>query len=426
MLKHCTMASKVLNVHVTYGSSTCIIISTRKEFLKKVSEKLSLDEGDIEIFDVKGKRFIGVEELKDLMKVEIKKKTSYALNGRSHSPSPAVSKEPDRKELVKKLLDNRVLTGKERAFLVDLLEDSYHPPLKRRREDDSIRPVMKNRKVQVDAVNLIANKTSYTQTDSSLEKPTLNTSIATNDIIVQSKRLATADKIDTAIANDLMAKSFDKRRNFILIERPMASFVKEKYPLLFSNAEVKNEIDRIFYDGKCTEFFQNIEKYAPHILSIARDDDPLLLTIQQKIEAFQTTPQKKYAQEVGALLMLSSLMQEGREYLKLDDTDCNPGDFPHIMCKARMNDIYFDQHIYRVFVERIMLCEASDFKEAILCLIGSYFIFNIKYPDTNFNTLVTFEKLFLEANDTDETELDLAVRQIIRSIQLKWRAKADC
>ncbi|CAL1287852.1 unnamed protein product [Larinioides sclopetarius] len=317
---------------------------------------------------------------------------------------------------------------------------------------------MKNRKVQVDAVNLIANKTSYTQTDpvlrseqiklittkiprataeslcniinslknSSLEKPTLNTSIATNDIIVQSKRLATADKIDTAIANDLMAKSFDKRRNFILIERPMASFVKEKYPLLFSNAEVKNEIDRIFYDGKCTEFFQNIEKYAPHILSIARDDDPLLLTIQQKIEAFQTTPQKKYAQEVGALLMLSSLMQEGREYLKLDDTDCNPGDFPHIMCKARMNDIYFDQHIYRVFVERIMLCEASDFKEAILCLIGSYFIFNIKYPDTNFNTLVTFEKLFLEANDTDETELDLAVRQIIRSIQLKWRAKADC
>ncbi|GBN80021.1 hypothetical protein AVEN_235904-1, partial [Araneus ventricosus] len=97
-------------------------------------------------------------------------------------------------------------------------------PLKRRKEDDSVRPKMKNRKVQVDAANLIANKTTYTQTDELINyKPSLNTS--------------TADKMDAAITTTLMSKSFDKRRNFILIERPVTSFVKEKYPLLFSNAE---------------------------------------------------------------------------------------------------------------------------------------------------------------------------------------------
>ncbi|GBN44209.1 hypothetical protein AVEN_32713-1, partial [Araneus ventricosus] len=292
---NCKMASKGnLNVHVTFGTSTCILISSRKDFLKKISEKFNLDEDEIEILDIKNKKFIGIDDLKDFIKVEIKKKTSYALNGRSHSLVPHVSKEPDRKELVQKLLDNRVLTGKERAFLVDLLEDSYHPPLKRRKEDDSVRPEMKNRKVQVDAANLIATKTAYTQTDELIHyKPSLNTSIAANDIITQSKRLASEDKIDAAAANNLMSKSFDKRRNFILIERPFTSFVKEKYPLLFSNAEVKNEVDRIFYVGKYSEFLGNIEKYAPHILSIARDDDPLLLATRHKMDGFKTPAQKK-------------------------------------------------------------------------------------------------------------------------------------
>ncbi|GBN00089.1 hypothetical protein AVEN_119591-1, partial [Araneus ventricosus] len=124
-------------------------------------------------------------------------------------------------------------------------------------------------------------------------KPSLNTSIAANDIITQSKRLASEDKIDAAAANNLMSKSFDKRRNFILIERPFTSFVKEKYPLLFSNAEVKNEVDRIFYVGKYSEFLGNVEKYAPHILSIARDDDPLLLATRHKMDGFKTPAQKK-------------------------------------------------------------------------------------------------------------------------------------
>ncbi|KAF8783096.1 uncharacterized protein LOC129963396 [Argiope bruennichi] len=414
------------HIHVTYGSQTFICQASQNEFLRKVCEKYNLKEDEIEIFDSKNKSFIGIYDLKDLMKVEIKKKVSSALNGTRHSPGPSTSKQPDKKELVQKLLDNRVLTGLERAFLVDLLEDFNYPSLKRKSVDDLVRPEMKNRKVQVDAANLIATRVTSTQTDELINyKPSLNSTITANDIIIQSKKLAAADKIDAAIATDLMLKSFDERRNFILIKCPFAKFVKEKYPLLFSNAEVRNELDRIFYDGKCTEFIANIEKYSPHILSITRDDDPLLLTTQSKMKSFKTVAQKKYAQDVGALLMISSLVHEDRNYLKLIDNNVNPGDFPYIECDAKQNDLYFDQHIFRIYVENIMLCEASDFKEAILCLVASYFIFNIKYPDANFSTLVTFEKLFLEANDTDENEIDLALKQIIRSIQLKWQAKSN-
>ncbi|GFY50878.1 hypothetical protein TNIN_256991, partial [Trichonephila inaurata madagascariensis] len=131
------------------------------------------------------------------------------------------------------------------------------------------------------------------------------------------------------------------------------------------------------------------------------------------------------AQEVGAILMISSLMHERRDYLKFLDQLYDESDFPYIKAFANLDDIFFDQHIYTVYVENNRLCEASDLKEALLCLIASYFIFNIKYQDTSFRALVVFEKLFLEDNDTDEDEIDMSVTQIIRSIQLKEQGKGQ-
>ncbi|GBO38716.1 hypothetical protein AVEN_82722-1, partial [Araneus ventricosus] len=42
--------------------------------------------------------------------------------------------------------------------------------------------------------------------------------------------------------------------------------------------------------------------------------------------------------------MVSSLVHEDREYLKLNDNK-NPtlGDFPYIECQANKKDLYFDQ-----------------------------------------------------------------------------------
>ncbi|GFX62311.1 uncharacterized protein TNCV_407061 [Trichonephila clavipes] len=189
--------------------------------------------------------------------------------------------------------------------------------------------------------------------------------------------------------------------------------------------QVRKELDRIFYTGKCQEFISNIEKHAPHILSAARDDDPLLKTTQKQIELLETSDQKKYAQEVGAILMISSLVHERGNYLKLLDHHYDDSDFPYINVLANLDEIFFDEHIYTVYAENLLLCEAKDLKEALLCLIASYFIFNIKYQDTSFRTFVVFEKLFLESSDTDETEIAISVIQIIRSIQLKEQARAS-
>lgn len=59
-------------------------------------------------------------------------------------------------------------------------------------------------------------------------------------------------------------------------------------------------------------------------------------------------------------------------------------------------------------VEGKHLCEASNFPEAVLCLMASFFIFNIDYPESCKCTLTVIEKVHLKANDTmvmdDKTE----------------------
>ncbi|GFQ65837.1 DUF5641 domain-containing protein [Trichonephila clavata] len=426
------MTTKFPSVHVTYGSQTFISNSARTEFLNNVCEKYNLNKDQIEIYDIETCKTINVKDLRDFMKVEIKKKNHppiTKINGKSYASNASTSKMPNLEVLNKKLIDNSALNGLERAYLIDCLKN-FSNPLKRKNDTVAVnqdaRPEMKNRKVQVDAANLIAHRATSTQTDELINyQPPLNNSTLTNDIIIQSKKLAASEKVDSVKATDLMVKSFDKRRNFILIERPAVSFVKEKFPLLFSCTEVRNELDRIFYTGKSQEFISNIKKYAPHILSAARDDDPLLETTQEKMKSFQTPAQREYAQEVGAILMVSSLMHEKRNYLKLLDHCYDISNFPYIETLSKLEEIFFDQHIYKVYAENLLLCEASDLKEALLCLIASYFIFNIKYPDTSFRTLVVFEKLFLEASDTDENEIDISVIQIIRSIQLKQQARGS-
>ncbi|GFU42001.1 DUF5641 domain-containing protein [Trichonephila clavipes] len=314
------MTSISPSVHVTYGSQTFISNSTRAEFLNKVCEKYNLNKDEIEIYNVETCKVVGVKDLRDFMKVEIRKKNHPPISRTSRNGYPSkasTSKIPNLEVLNKKLIDNSALNGLERAYLIECLKN-FSNPLKRKNDTGALnqdaRPEMKNRKVQVSASNLIANRATSTQTDELINyQPPLNNTTLTNDIITQSKKLAASEKVDLAKATDLMVKSFDKRRNFILIEKPAVSFVKEKFPLLFSCTEVCKELDRIFYTGKGLEFISNIEKYAPHILSAARDDDPLLRTTQEKMKLYETAIQKKSVQKVWTtcdsfLLICGSVM----------------------------------------------------------------------------------------------------------------------
>lgn len=92
--------------------------------------------------------------------------------------------------------------------------------------------------------------------------------------------------------------------------------------------------------------------------------------------------------------------------------------YPHINASCHnLKELFFDNLLYQIVVEGHTLCEATDFLEAILCLVASFFIFNIDYPESCRRTLIAIEKLYLNANDTKDLD-DLTI-QTVKLLQLE-------
>lgn len=92
--------------------------------------------------------------------------------------------------------------------------------------------------------------------------------------------------------------------------------------------------------------------------------------------------------------------------------------FPYIDARIHaLKDLYFDNVLYKIFAEGLQLCEANNLKEAVLCFVASFFIFNINYPKSCFKTLTVFEKLFLNGNDT--LDIDDTTVQWIKFFRLR-------
>ncbi|GFX62310.1 DUF5641 domain-containing protein [Trichonephila clavipes] len=205
------------------------------------------------MYDVETRKALEVKDLKDFMRVEIMKKNHSPITRtieKGYPSNASTSKIPNLEVLNKKLMDNSALNGLERMYLIECLKN-FSDPLKHENgtvavNQDHAR--MKNRKVKLCPQKLTSYRTTSTQTDELINyQLPLNKTTLTNDIIKQSKQLAALEKVDSAKATDLMIQSFHKRRNFIFIENPAVSFVKERYPLLFS----------------CTEW---VDKWIPSLL----------------------------------------------------------------------------------------------------------------------------------------------------------------
>ncbi|XP_021003125.2 uncharacterized protein [Parasteatoda tepidariorum] len=432
------------NIFVTYGDHTKLFsCSSRREFGSKVARFFGLDRSEMQLLEVsRGSRNpITINDLKDKMKLELRKngiKSTSETNGerpeRTRFESvniPDVAEQltdqdpvkvPDIVELKRKLTENRVLSGPERKFLlhvVDEFSDSIASTSRKRKRGPEEAVEKVNKKLQ--ATPQITS--TYTQTDQGIfnNPPEPSTS---KDLITESKRLARSEKKDAVKVRSLMDKTFEERRHFILLKNPILHLVKEKYPLLFSTDEVINELNRIFYDKKAEEFLSNIKKYSTTIINLVEENHPLAKTIKEANDKASTVSQKSYARQVGSLLAISNVVRERRTFLHTEDEPCEKNNYPRIEAPCEVSEIFEDVITYKIIVEGLILCEASNFPEAILCLLSSYFIFNISYPEQSFNTFVLMEKIFLDANDTDVNDVDEDTNQFIRYIKLKTNQKS--
>lgn len=427
---------KDFNINAVYDGKRHIFQCPQSEFLNAAAQFYSIDVSMIDLYVVeKGnrRRIISEYEIGDLMKVEIVKKGSK-MEQRTlrsfHEDEPLGRKETiDR--IIGKLKNNNVLNGRERKFLLGMLEDcSKDPAGKRKHEDDSNGPKMIHKRVQVHPSSK-NSKDSSVQTESSSqngdenhnEPPQASTSHSKaqeEDAIIRIKKMAGCDQVNKAEVKQLMDDTFNARRHFILMDAPLLRAVEDKFPLLFSVDEVKNELERLFYPGKCEEFFHNIQKYSSVIIDNCDPSNEIYARTIKSIERAKTKEQKRYAKAVGSILLLPTLMKEKLGFLNLQDNDCRNDIFPYIDASVHvLKEVFFDNLLFKVITEQRELCVASDFKEAVLCLMASFFIFNINYPETCDQTLILFEKLYLCANDTSDDLVVGDTQQMIKFLKLK-------
>ncbi|XP_035222472.1 uncharacterized protein LOC118195292 isoform X2 [Stegodyphus dumicola] len=418
-----------LSVKAVYHDNAQVFDCKRKDFLTEISKRFGVNENEILIFESSknSRRQISVDSLKPVSKVEIMQRTSPPrfLNGQR----PSLSNKKTEVELciISKLRENRALNGTERKFLIELIENDVEKSSKQNlmteKRDKNV--TVCNKKVQVSSPTLTTDAITQTESVEPKELTGANHSKKrkNDQVELQIKRIARNGNLDRAEVTRLLAESYDNRRHFILHDLPLVQHVKEKYPLLFTFEEVKNELERICHHGVCDDFLKNIEKYAETVLHSVPSTDPLLMKTFRKLERCTTEIQKNYARNVGSILLLSNFAKEERKYIRLLDKDIDPGDFPHIDARtSKMSELFHDSVVFKIVVEGNLLCEAFTFGEAILCLVAAFYIFNISYPDENFNTYVLFEKLYLESNET--IDIDDCLQQSLKFLKLKCESLA--
>ncbi|XP_054720082.1 uncharacterized protein LOC129229739 [Uloborus diversus] len=419
-------AMNKLNINVSYGGKKEIFNCTKQEIIGLIKKHFCLS-GEVELY----KRFKETKEriephnIKDLMaiEVELKKRTRSALNGHARFHEDYEIGEPSNNAtyhelMIKKLLDNKTLNGKERMDVIGMIRNRkiLHKSRKRKRKEKTPREEvpMLHKKLQVCLRDV---KDSSAQTDP-IRLESLNDSISEDDLIIKMKKMSCWNTKNIA-AKKLMQKTFSERQRYIYSKRPPAKMTREIYPLLFSLEEVKNELERIFNFGKCREFLKNVQKFSGCILENARDT--ALCKIARKIiQKSETEEQSKYALQVGALLCLPVALREEASFLRLKNQANICGEYPYIHAPTLdLEDVFLLQEraVFKIVVEGITLCTTALFPEAILCLMASFYIFNINYTPATYRTYVAMEKLFLEGNETEE--VDGFTSQLIKYFKLK-------
>lgn len=494
---------KDFNINVTYQGKSHLFQCPPTEFLYTVSKYYEIDSSFIDIYAInkERRRKISLSELADLMKVEI------ILRGRTPvitDPSPLVPScggEIITERIVDKLTHNNILSGPERKYIIDLLENPTKiTSVKRKfndkdvschkrkvkvshkmiqckpsafyyrtassqtdetyedsnaKADDTDHTIQlptsfKNSFVQTDVIlshdDDCVKKGAYLKDDTSVRKhgndfncKVMLTKIdqckdaasQTDDVFIPStegeralvklKKLATENEKNPAEIEKLMDASFDDRRHFILLKAPLVAAVREKYPMLFSVNEIKRELDRLFYSGKSEDFMNNIDKYSTIILDECGRNSDIYNETAKTVKYVFTEEQRHYAKAVGSILGVPKLVKEPLNFIKTVDNPCKTDIYPYVDASHHtVQEIYFDDVIFKIIVEDQLLCEAKSFKEAILCFVASFFIFNIGYTESCKNSLIIFEKLYLCANET--LDFDTHTEQMIKLLKLKSTA----
>ncbi|ROI96436.1 uncharacterized protein [Chanodichthys erythropterus] len=195
-----------------------------------------------------------------------------------------------------------------------------------------------------------------------------------------------------------MNKTFSSRRVEVVSLSPSVGVFKERWPALFTEAQIKEEFRRITTVSLEETFMRKLDEYTPGLLRLMRAKGgaagckmrPLLDTLNDT----QNIEKKRDA----VVCCLINYLGERQEDLFHDCQECE--DYTDKTMKVIVKHNVMaeeDPSDLSIVIEGNQVMEGCGSRtKACILLMGLIYAINIEYPKELKNTFEAFQKLFLE------------------------------
>ncbi|XP_041841785.1 uncharacterized protein LOC121640158 isoform X3 [Melanotaenia boesemani] len=219
---------------------------------------------------------------------------------------------------------------------------------------------------------------------------------------LEQERLELLDEVkkknNAKIITDKMSKTFSSRRVEVVTLSPSVNVFKERWPALFSEAQIKEEFCRITTISLEENFMMKLDGYTPGLLRLIRAKGgaagskirPLLdsLNDAQSIEKKRDT----------VVCCLIGYLGERQEDLFHDCQECedHTDNTMKVIVKHNITAEEDPSDVSIVIEGNTVMEGCGSRTKACVLLMGLIYALNLEYPKQLKNTFETFQKLFLE------------------------------
>ncbi|XP_071395666.1 uncharacterized protein [Centroberyx affinis] len=204
-------------------------------------------------------------------------------------------------------------------------------------------------------------------------------------------------KNNSQIIGDKMGKTFSIRRQEVVNQEPSVSDLKERWPALFSAAQINQEFKRITTVSLETTFIAKLDHYSSKIISLLSSRGG---ASKMKIQHLQNILLKDNSVEARREVAIRGLMvylrEKEEELFKEEDGD---GDITGEVMKIVPTGGIPATHAKIVLEGTEVLMDDMDIPRACALLMGLIYALNLSYPKELKSTFEVFQKIFLELDD---------------------------